>query len=125
MNLAELYQWIGKIRKIFEGIGHWQMTGLALYSYGVVRVKECAPSKVAQELGAIGKISSVQRRLGRWLSNERLDWKKCCRLWSGFVLRQYVGERVILLVDETKLGNALSAMVVGLAYRVCCIPLVF
>ena len=32
---------------------------------------------------------------------------------------------MILLVDETKLGQHLSVMVLGLAYRGCCIPLVF
>jgi hypothetical protein len=41
------------------------------------------------------------------------------------VLQRYVGERIILLVDETKLGEHLSVMVVGLAYRGCCIPLAF
>src|SRR5262249_55570427 len=117
MNLEELYQWIGQIREIFRELGHWQVTGLALYSYGVVMARQCAPSKVAEALGALGKISSVQRRLERWLDNGRIDWKGCCRAWSAFVLRRYVGQRVILLVDETKLGNALSAMVVGLAYR--------
>ncbi len=125
MNLAELYQWVGKIREIFRELGHWQVTGLALYSYGIVMARQCAPSKVAEYLGAVGKISSVQRRLERWLDNGRIDWRRCCRAWSAFVLRRYVGERIILLVDETKLGQCLSAMVVGLAYRGCCIPLVF
>jgi hypothetical protein len=46
-------------------------------------------------------------------------------VWSAFVLQHYVGERLILLVDETKLGKNLSVMVVGLAYRGCCIPLAF
>src|SRR5882672_10189124 len=125
MNLAELYQWMGKIREIFAGIGYWQATGLALYSHGVIMARQCAPSKVAEYLGQVGKISSEQRRLERWLSNERLNWGKCCRLWSAYVLRHYIGERVILLVDETKLGRHLSVMVVGLAYRGCCIPLAF
>src|SRR5215831_15341669 len=117
MNLAELYQWMGKMREIFEGIGYWQVTGLALYSYGVIMARQCAPSKVAEHLGKVGKNSSQQRRLERFLSNERLNWSVCCRTWGRFILRQYVGERVILLVDETKLGQHLSVMVVGLAYR--------
>jgi hypothetical protein len=49
----------------------------------------------------------------------------CSDAWSAFVLGHYVGERVILLVDETKLGKSLSVMVVGLAYRGGCIPLAF
>jgi hypothetical protein len=125
MNLDELNQWLGRIREIFGGLGYWQAIGLGLYSYGVVLARQCAPSQVAEHLGQVGKLSSVQRRLERWLSNERLDWGRCCRLWSRFVLRQYVGERVILLVDETKLGQHLSVMVVGLAYRGCCLPLAF
>lgn len=125
MNLEELYQWLSKIREIFRVLGYWQVTGLGLYSYGVVLARQCAPSKVAEYLGAVGKLSSVQRRLERFLDNERIDWRVCCRVWSSFVLRHYVGERLILLVDETKLGQHLSAMVIGLAYRGCCIPLVF
>ncbi len=41
------------------------------------------------------------------------------------MLRHYSGRRLILLVDETQLGDRLSAMVVGVAYRGCCIPLAF
>ena len=44
---------------------------------------------------------------------------------SGWVLRRYDGLRVIVLVDETKLGKHLSVMMVGLAYRRCCVPLVW
>ena len=125
MNLAELYQWTGRLRGIFEGLGYWQMVGLGLFSYGVLQARACAPSRVAEHLGGVGKVASVERRLERWLANGRIDWKRCCVAWSGFVLRQYVGERLTLLVDETKLGGHLSVMVVGLAYRGCCIPLVF
>lgn len=125
MNLAELYQWKGKIREIFSEMGVWQALGLGLYSYGVVQSRQCAPSKVAEHLGSVGKIKSIERQLERWLSNERINWRRGCVEWSRFVLRRYVGEQVILLVDETKLGQHLSAMVIGLAYRGCCIPLAF
>jgi hypothetical protein len=101
------------------------MVGLAGYSYGVVQAEHCAARRVAEKLVGLGKASSVQQRLERWLHNERSDWAQCCRVWSAFVLRQYVGERVILLVAETKLGQCLSVMGVGLAYRGCCIPLAF
>lgn len=125
MSLAELYQWIGQIKGIFGGLGYWQMVGLAMYSYGIVLAEHCAAGRVAEKLVALGKVSSVQKRLERWLHNERINWSVCCRAWSAFVLQHYVGERIILLVDETKLGQHLSVMVVGLAYRGCCIPLAF
>lgn len=125
MSLAELYQWQGEIGKHFKDLGRWQALGLAMYSYGVVQGRECAPSQVAEHLPEMGKVESVHRRLERWLDNERIDWQRCCQDWAKWVLSQYQGERVLLLVDETKLGQHLSAMVVGLAYRGCCIPLAF
>jgi len=125
MSLDELYQWHGEIEKHFKGLGRWQTFGLALYSYGVVRGRACAPSRVAEHLPELGKVASVQRRLERWLANERIDWAQSCQEWAHWVLSQYRGEQVLLLVDETKLGHHLSAMVVGLAYRGCCIPLAF
>jgi hypothetical protein len=120
-----LYPWIRQIKQIFAELGHWQMVGLALYSYGIVQAEHCAAGRVAEKLVKLGKVSSIQKRLERWLHNERISWSSCCRVWSAFVMRQYVGERLILLVDETKLGHHLSVMVVGLAYRGCCIPLAF
>jgi hypothetical protein len=120
-----LYHWQGAVGKAFAGWGRWQVLGLALYSYGVVLSRQCAPSRVAEKLGLAGKADSVQRRLERWLANRRIDWQAGCRMWSRWVLNHTSSQTVILLVDETKLGHRLSAMVVGLAYRGCCIPLAF
>lgn len=125
MSLRELYHWQGVVRKAFGFLGYWQVLGLALYSYGVVLARQCAPSRVAEKLQAVGKADTVQRRLERWLDNERIDWQQCCQAWGRWVLSSYGGQRLILLVDETKLGHHLSAMVVGLAYQRCCIPLAF
>lgn len=125
MSLTELYHWQQAVRQAFGFLGYWQVLGLALYSYGVVLARQCAPSRVAEKLPLVGKADSVQRRLERWLANERIDWQRCCGAWSRWVLSHYRGERLILLVDETKLGTQLSAMVVGVAYRGCCIPLAF
>ena len=125
MSQAELYQWISSVKRVFQCLGCWQALGLAIYSIGVVWSRQCAPSKVAEKLALLGKADSVQRRLERFLHNPRIDWQACCRAWSGWVLSHYRDERLILLVDETKLGERLSVMVVGLAYRECCIPLAF
>lgn len=125
MSLEELYRWVEQVREIFPQLGHWQVLGLALFSYGVVLARACAPSQVAEKLPLVGRVSTVQRRLERFLANQRVCWQHACQRWSSFILRRYVGEQVILLVDETKLGKHLSAMVVGLAYQGCCLPLAF
>lgn len=125
MSLKELYHWQASVRQAFGFLGCWQVMGLALYSYGVVLARQCAPSRVAEKLPLVGKADTVQRRLERFLDNERIDWQRCCQVWVKWVLSHYSGKRLILLVDETKLANHLGVMVVGLAYRGCCIPLAF
>ncbi len=122
MNLEELYQWLRQVRQIFQELGHWQVMGMALYSYGVVLARQCAPSQVAEKLALLGKANTVQRRLERCLANERIDWLSCCVAWRGCVLRHDVGALPIRRVDETKLGKCLSGMLVGLADRGWCIP---
>jgi hypothetical protein len=125
MSLRELYSWQWAVRQAFGFLGCWQVMGLALYSYGVILARQCAPSRVAEKLSLVGKADTVQRRLERFLHNPRIDWQSCCQAWAKWVLSHYTGERIILLVDETKLAEHLSVMVVGLAYRQCCIPLAF
>jgi hypothetical protein len=80
---------------------------------------------VAEKLPLLGKADTVQRRLERWLHNGRLDWQACYQAWARWVLGHYSGRRLVLLVAETKLGERLSVLVVGLAYRGGCIPLAF
>jgi hypothetical protein len=123
MSLEEVYNWQGRIRERLRGLGYWQSLVLAMYSLGMVLARQSAPSKVAEKLGMLGKPDSVQRRLERFVDDVRVNWASCCVAWSRWVLERYEGERLILLVDETHLGAHLSVMVVGLAYRSCCVPL--
>jgi hypothetical protein len=123
MNLEALYNWQGKIREMMDELGYWQSLTLAMYSLGMVLARQSAPSKVAEKLGVMGKPDTVQRRLERFVDNVRLNWQSCCVAWSRWVLSRYSGSQLIVLVDETKLGQHLSVMMVGLAYRSCCVPL--
>lgn len=125
MSLQQVYQLYEQIREHMGCLGHWQALTLAIYSIGVVVAEKCVPSKVSEKCGLLGKPETVQRRLERWLDNERMAWSVCCREWTRWVVSRYVGEAVILLVDETKIGHELSMMVVSLAYRGASIPLAY
>ena len=94
-----------------------------MYRLGKVLARHSAPSKVAEKVGRVGKPDSVQRRLERWVDKVRIAWQEGGVAWSGWVLRRASGGRLIRLVDETTLGQHLSVMVVGVAYRSCCVPL--
>lgn len=125
MSLKELYQWRDVIMQHFPNLGYWQGLNLAIYSMGVMLARQCAPSRVAEKLGMMGKADTVQRRLERFLHNPQINWGLCCQYWSKWVLGCFDHEHIVLLVDETKLRDRLSIMVVGLAYKQCCIPLAF
>lgn len=125
MSQATLYQWMVEIAHWLPELGKWQIKGLALFSLGVIGAEHSALTKVAEKLGAVGKADSLERRFQRWLSNPRIDMEACWRGWIRWMVSAYEGQRLILLVDETKLGRHLSVMMVGIAYRQRCIPLVW
>jgi hypothetical protein len=123
MSLEQIYTWRGQIAQHFEHLGAWQALNLAIYSLGMMVARHCSPSRVSEKLRVVGKPSTVQRRLERWIANARIDIRLCCQSWSRWLLGRAKTERIILLVDETKLGQWLSVMVVGVAFQGHCIPL--
>ena len=125
MNLNLLYQWMTRIDQEFSPLTKWQARGLALFSYGMVLARHCQVSRVAEELGMVGRMPSVERRLRRWLANQRIDVQQCCQVWSSWVWRSLDAPRAVLCVDETKIANRIGVMMVSLAYEKRAIPLVW
>ena len=125
IKLELLYQWINVIQVHFKKLKKQQAVGLAIFSYGVVLARNCQRSKVAEELGKLGKLPSVERRLRRFLSNSRIDIQMCCRAWIAWVWSCCDLPRMTVLVDETKLGNRMGIMMVSLAFEKRAIPLIW
>jgi hypothetical protein len=123
MRQRQLYQWFERIREGLPQLSKPQAMVLAMFSLGVVVAERCATSKVAERLSWLGKADSLERRFQRFLSNTRISWEHCCQAWSGWVIRKLGEHEIALLVDETKLGEWLGVMMVGLAYRNRCLPL--
>ena len=122
-QIQQVYQWTKEIRERMP-LGAWQAQGAALFSLGVVWSEHNWISKIAEHLTRFGQIDSMERRLQRWLDNERIDVGLNCRAWSRWVFNSLVGsKRIVLLVDLTKLSDRMDVMMVGLAYRKRCIPL--
>jgi hypothetical protein len=126
MDQEQVYQWMETLSRRLP-LGKWQSLTLAGFSLGVMEGEKCQLSRVAERLGLWGKADSVERRLQRWLDNERIDVAACQAAWVKWVMSTAVAARqqIYLLVDETKLSTHLSSMMVGLAYRHRCIGLVW
>jgi hypothetical protein len=125
MNQTLLYQWIELVRTQFTNLNAWQATNLALFSFGVVLAEHCRISKVAEGLAFFGRITSLERRLRRWLANPRFDLEACWQVWIGWVWKSLEAPRAVLLVDETRIGARWGIMMVSLAYERRAIPLVW
>ncbi len=119
-----LYQWAEQLAHQLAHLSKPQAFVLAAFSLGVALAKSCTLSSVAQALAQLGKPDSVERRLQRFLSNQRLDWQLGCQALSAWVLSSLNSQGlIVLLVDETSLKDHLRVMVVSLAYRGRAIPL--
>jgi hypothetical protein len=125
MNSPLLYQWNEMIDKAFAGMGRWQKQMLALFSYGVLLAHSCTLPVVAKRLTSKADASSLERGMQRWLANERLVLPQLMGWWMSWVLRLWGKAPLLILVDETKLGNHVAVMMVGLAYQNSAIPLVW
>ena len=98
---------------------------LALFSVGMILAEHTSVRHVSKWRWAFGERDSVEKRLKRYLRNRRLGWECIQVEWVRWVTRHFTSAELVLLVDETKLGKRLSVMMVGLAYRARCIPLVW
>jgi hypothetical protein len=125
MNLPLLYQWNAMIDKGFPGMGRWQKLTLGLLSYGILLAQSCTLSKVGQHLSGKAENSSLERRIQRWLANERLVLEPLLGLWVKQVLTLWGKGALLILVDETKLSDHVSVMRVGVAYQGSAIPLLW
>ncbi len=127
MTHAEVYQWQATVQERL-GLGYWQALVLAGMSLAVIEGRDCTLSTIAERLGVLGKADSVERRIQRWVANPRLEVAACQVAWVKWVLDSVgvsSGGEMTVLVDETKLGDHLSIMMVGLAYEHRCLPLVW
>lgn len=125
MNLSLLYQWTQEQDKHFPKLGRWQVLGMAWFSYGIILAQSCRLSRVAMHLTNGQQASSMERRLQRWLANPRLRMEWLFEAWVGWVLGQWGNAALLLVVDETKLGNQVAVMMVSLSYQGSALPLIW
>lgn len=126
MNPNVLYQWMEEMTTHLPSLSVPQARNAALFSYGVVLAQDCRQHAIARHLTAYGSVSGMERRLQRFLSNVHLSVEQVAREWTAWVLQAWVDKQeVVLLVDETKLADHLAVMMVGIAYRQRCIPLIW
>jgi hypothetical protein len=98
---------------------------LALFSVGVISAKSCCLIEIGKSVSGRAEASSMERRLQRWLANERLDIACLISAWVKWVAQLWGNAPLLILIDETKLSTHVSVMMLGVAYHNCAIPLLW
>lgn len=122
-----LYAQFLRLVQLFSGLGMWQKQAFALWCCGVMLAEGCQVSAVADALVSIqsARAEAVSKRLSRFLSNPRISDELLSKAWVQWIAQRYASRHWVVLVDETKLSNHLSVMMVGLAYEGRAIPLLW
>jgi hypothetical protein len=124
MNGVKRLAQIGEeIEENLPSLGAWQRRGLAVLVFGLMALGHAQLSKIAEGVPEEGSYNTLRQRVKGWVSNRELPWVKVGYEWVRWVWRQYGGQRAVLLVDETKLGDRFGVMLVSLAYDGRAIPL--
>ena len=124
MNLQVFYQWFEELSKHLSSMSRWQLKNLALFSLGVVLAENSQQMTIARKIAHHQRVSSVERRLRRFLSNQKWDIEQFMVEWTRWVLTCLNAKRIHLLVDESKIRNRIGVMMIGVAFEGRCIPLV-
>jgi hypothetical protein len=123
MNYPILYQWTEEIATRLSSLNSWQAANVALFSQGVIKAESSQQRQIAKAVICGERVDSGARRLRRFIANNGLPLEKVFEELSRWIIAAIPGEEVDLLVDETKLGDRLGVMVVGVAWEKRCIPL--
>jgi hypothetical protein len=123
MNYELLYQWEKLLSDRLPSLNSWQVANVALLSYGVIQAESCQQRQVAQAISCGEAVESAARRWRRFLGNEHLKLDRFFGEWSRWVISSLGQKAITLVVDETKIGDKMAALVVGVAWEGRCLPL--
>jgi hypothetical protein len=120
VNRRQLYQRVMKGAMALGGVSRHQRENIKRMSVGVVLSQKCQERQIARRLR--GEPDSQRKRVQRYLKSE-LEWAAYTAAWTSWVVQQSKSQIIQLVVDETKLGQSIGVMLVGLVYKERCIPL--
>ncbi len=125
MNHRVLYQMEQHITAHLPCLNSWQGANVALFSLGVIEAESCQQSVVARKVSCGEKVESTERRWRRLLGNQHLALNPFFGEWVAWVVSALGDKHLTVLVDETKLGEKIGVMMVGIAWEERCLPLVW
>jgi hypothetical protein len=120
-----LSHWHGEVKQLFSILHGHQKKVLSLFVLGAMRAESIVLSRVAEELitETEAKVPSIERRLQRFLSNERVEVEPVWEQFLAQVLPFWRGKEVTLILDITPFEEYAQIVYVGLLQQSRVLPL--
>jgi hypothetical protein len=122
--LSMLLDWRREVQNdlLPELHGH-QSKAMADLSFAMTLAQHCHSGELAAAAPGDAKPVSVERRLERYLANDRIDPDPTWSQLARSITPGWVGGPIVLILDETPNHNDLRCMKLTLAYRKRALPL--
>jgi Transposase DDE domain len=119
--------WHEHVKEFFTQLHGHQSKTLALFVLGAIKAKSIVIPLVAEELLAESdaKASSIERRLERFLSNDRIDTEKTWNTVLEQIMSYFRQEPIRLVIDLTPYEEHAQIIYIGLLQHSRVLPLVW
>src|SRR2546423_729131 len=112
-------QWHGQVKHLFTMLHGHQTKVLAMFVLGAIKAESIVVQRVVEELlsESDAKVPSIERRLQRFLSNERIEVED---IWDHFlaqVLLTWRTQPVTLILDITPFEEHAQVVYLGLVQQ--------
>jgi len=129
----ELYQWIDTVVMRFPSLSKPQALGLALWSFGMVIVRSCSLTAVADVLAPLWgqsfntlreRLRDTYREASAKAGEQRveLDVTECWAPWLAWLLEGWSEQQLAIAMDATSLGSRFVVLAISVVYRGCAVP---
>src|SRR5437667_9935408 len=128
MNACDLLldQWDQQVKEIFPNLHHYQQQALAFSVQGVILSGNAVMQRVAEEvwehLSSETKLVSHERRLQRFVANERIEVEACWKEFLQQVFPYWENKPVTLILDMTPSMQEATIVYVGLLVQSRVLP---
>ena len=132
----ELYQWHQPIAAHFPNLSQPVVMGLALWSLGMLIVRSCSLTAIADWWASQGgqSFNTVRERLRdtyreasakAGTHRQQLDVTTCWGPWLNGVLEGWTGTQLAVALDATTLGAQFVILTISVVYRGCAVAMLW
>jgi hypothetical protein len=122
-------QWHDQVKHFFEGVHGHQKKALALVVLGIALAGTAVLQRIAESVYLHGisgaKMPSIERRLARFVANERIVVSEVWKQFLSQVLPYWQDKPVRLVLDCTPCGEKATIVYVGLLVHSRVLPLMW